>query len=95
MDDVILRLDKLDRKVDRLDQKLDHGLEKLNDKIDAGNKALNDKIDAGVKALNDKIDMNHLELNRSFNKIYTLIFMFLTALIGGLLALLAKVIGVF
>jgi hypothetical protein len=106
VDEVTLGLAKLDAKVDRLDHKIDvgleklndkidTGLEKLNDKIDAGLEKLNDKIDAGLEKLNDKIDASHQELVRYFNKIYYMIFMFLTAIIGGLLALLAKVIGVF
>ncbi len=120
---VILRLDKLDAKVDRLDHKLDAGLEKLNDKIDLGLEKLNDKIDAGLEKLNDKIDagleklndkISHdisklndkIDANREatfkqfealngrFDRFYHLLFMFLTAMIAGLLGLLAKVLGV-
>ncbi len=142
---VILRLDKLDAKIDRLDHKLDAGLEKLNDKIDLGLEKLNEKIDLGLEKLNDKIDLGleklndkidagleklndkidaGLEklndkvshdisklndkidanreatfkqfeaLNARFDRFYHLLFMFLTAMIAGLLGLLAKVLGV-
>jgi len=84
VEEVIQRLDRLETKVDRLELKVDIGLEKLNN-----------KFDAGLEKINDKIDAKQQELIRYFNKIYYMIFMFLTAIIGGLLGLLAKVLGIF
>lgn len=84
MDVVIQRLDKLDEKLDHVDRKIDRGLEKLNDKIDKGLERLNSKIDRGFEAINNR-----------FDRLYYLLFGFMTTLIASLLALLAKVMGVF
>jgi hypothetical protein len=53
-----------------------------------------DKLDTKVDRLADKIDAVQQEMNKRFNKIYFMIFAVLTALISGLLGLLAKVLGV-
>ncbi|KQZ30395.1 hypothetical protein [Duganella sp. Root1480D1] len=124
VEEVILRLDKLDRGLEKLNDKIDANQEKFNgrldaiqrnfsdrldatqknfgDRLDATQKNFSDRLDATQKNFNDRLDASNEAmtrrldaLNSRFDKIYYLIFALMSALIAGVLGLLAKVLGVF
>jgi hypothetical protein len=66
----------------------------LTDKFDASYEKFNYRLDRSFNRLYDKIDASQQEWNCRFNRLHYTLMAFLTALIGGQLALLAKATGV-